>query len=92
LLGRRFFLVALLPFGVRHAVNLLAGIVEADFYVEVVGRGLVSLGQAVAAEAGQVHQVDVLRVGATTQVLDQTAKGGSFEFGAFLIVHWDVSA
>ena len=52
-----------------------------------VGGGLVPLGQAVAAEAREVHQVDVLHVLAAVQVGDQPAKGGGFKFQALLIGH-----
>ena len=45
----------------------------------------VPVRQAVAAEAGEVHQVDVLDVAAFAQVLDQPAEGGGFEL-AFLLL------
>jgi hypothetical protein len=39
-----------------------------------------------AAEAGQVHQVDILHVWMGAQVLDQAAVDGGFEFRAGLLV------
>lgn len=80
----RFFLVLGFPLGIGHAVDLFAGLVIADFHPEVVGGGLVPLGQAVAAETGEVHQVDVLHVLAGLQMMDQGAEGGGFEFQALL--------
>ena len=41
-----------------------------------------SCPRTVAAEAGQVHQVDVLYVGALAQVRNQAAEGGRFDFSA----------
>lgn len=38
--------------------------------------------EAVAAEPGEVHQIDVLHVGAFAQVLDQPAEGGRLQLGA----------
>jgi len=41
-----------------------------------VGGVLEPVGQAVAAEAGQIHQIDVLDVGARPQMLDQAPESG----------------
>src|SRR5450830_604422 len=87
LFGAGFLLVLGFPLGVRHAVNHFAGVVEADLDLAFVGSGLVPLGQAVAAETREVHQVDVLHVLAAVQVGDQSAEGGGFKFQALLIVH-----
>jgi len=74
LLGRGFGLVARLPRLVGHAVDDLTRRVVAQVVaVRLRGRG-VPLGQAVPAKAGQVHQVDVLDVGALLQVGDQVAE------------------
>ena len=43
--------------------------------------------QAVTAEAGQVHHVDVLHVGARAQMRHQAPESGSFQFGAGFLVH-----
>ncbi|WP_408858560.1 hypothetical protein [Acidiphilium sp. PA] len=43
-------------------------------------------GEAVAAEPGEVHQVDILYVGPLAQMRDEAAKGGGFERGAGCIV------
>src|SRR5947209_19575395 len=60
-----------LPGLVGHAVDRLAALVLADPNALGVGLFLHPVRQAVAAEAGQVHQVDVLDVGAGAQMLDQ---------------------
>src|ERR1043165_602593 len=64
--GRGFLLVLRLPFVVRHAVHALAALVLAQRHALGVGRILHPVRQAVAAEAGEIHQVDVLHVGART--------------------------
>ena len=43
--------------------------------------------QAVTTEAGQIHQIDVLHVGACLQMLHQATKGGGFGFDTGLFVH-----
>src|SRR3546814_10369353 len=68
LFGAGFLLVLGFPLGVRHAVNHFAGIIEADLDLAFIGSCLVPLGQAVAAEAGEVHQVDVLHILAAVQM------------------------
>nr|BFE94280.1 hypothetical protein GCM10020185_48160 [Pseudomonas brassicacearum subsp. brassicacearum] len=85
--GAGFFLVLGFPLGVRHSVDHFAGVVEADLDLAFIGGGLVPLGQAVAAEAGEVHQVDVLHILAAVQVGNQPTESGGFEFEALLVVH-----
>src|SRR5438132_13196906 len=70
LLGGCFLLVLLAPFVIRHAVDDLARLGVAERDALLVGRGAVPFRQAVAAEAGEVHQVDVLYVGALAQLRD----------------------
>src|SRR3954466_936423 len=74
-----------LPGLIGHAVDRLAALVLADPDALGVGLFLHPVRQAVAAEAGQVHQVDVLDVGAPAQVLDQAPENGGFEFGFGLV-------
>ena len=87
LLRGRFGLIFSLPLGVGHAVDRFAGFVHAQLDVHVIGCGLVPFGQAVAAETGQRHQVDVLHILATAQVADQVAEGRSFQFKTLLLGH-----
>src|SRR5262245_66211723 len=87
LIARSFLLVLGLPLVVRHAVDDLArgGIGDLD---ALLARLLaIPARQAVAAEAGEIHQVDVLHVRALLQVRDQAAEGGGLEFGLGLVVH-----
>src|SRR5471032_2353288 len=87
LLRASLLLVLGFPLAVRHAVNHFTGSVEAQVDLLFIGSGLVPLRQAVTAETGEVHQVDVLHILAAVQVRDQSTKGGGFKFEAFLIGH-----
>src|SRR5204862_1330975 len=92
LLGARLLLVLLAPFVIGHAVDDLArlGIAERDALL--LGRGAVPFRQAVAAEAGEVHQIDILYIGAFAQMRDQRAERGRFELGAGLVFHLPTSS
>src|SRR5580700_502279 len=87
LIGGRFVLMLGAPFVVGHAVDDLAAFVLGHRQAFGVGRVLHPVGQAVAAEAGQIHQVDVLHVGAGAQVLDQPAVDGGFKLGLVVGSH-----
>src|SRR5690242_19212582 len=87
LVARGFLLVLGLPLVVRHPVNDLAGLRIGHLDALLARLLAVPARQAVAAEAGEIHQVDVLHVGALLQVRDQAAEGGSLEFGLGLVVH-----
>src|SRR5687767_10691728 len=71
---RGFLLVFLLPFGIGHAVDDLARL----FLGEIDARGgrrlAIPVRQAVAAKAGEVHQVDVLDICPEPQMLEQAPK------------------
>src|SRR6476646_3362367 len=92
LLGARFLLVLFAPFVIGHAVDDLArlGIAERDALL--LGRGAIPFRQAVAAEAGEVHQIDVLHIGALAQMRDEGAERRRFELGAGLVVHLPTSS
>src|SRR5262245_27263386 len=92
LVGRRLFLILRLPFLERHAVHGLAALVLRHCHALGVGGILHPVRQAVAAEAGEVHQVDVLHVGARAQMLEQAPERGGFELRAGLVVHGVFSA
>src|ERR1051325_6517297 len=87
LLGRGVLLMLRLPLLERLAVDDLAALVLGHRDALGVGRVLHPVRQAIPAEAGEVHHVDVLHVGAAAQVLDQAAVDGGFELGAGLVVH-----
>src|SRR5262249_751135 len=80
-------LVFRLPLLERHAVDRLAALVLGEWHALGVGRVLHPVREAVAAEAGEIHHVDVLHVGARAQMLEQAPERSSFELGAGLIVH-----
>src|SRR4051794_27416308 len=85
--GRSLFLVLHLPLLIRHAVDDLAALVLAQRETLGVGGFLHPVAEAIAAEARKVHQIDVLHVGARTQMLDQTAEHRGFELGLGLGVN-----
>src|ERR1041385_1889627 len=87
LIARGFFLVLGLPLVVRHAVDDLARLGIGNLDALLARLLAIPARQAVAAEAGQVHQVDVLHVGALLKMGDQTAEAGGLEFGLGLVVH-----
>src|SRR5713226_8334257 len=87
LVARSILLVLGLPLLVRHAVDDFAGLGVGDLDAARAGFFAVPARQAIAAEAGEVHQVEVLHIRAFLQMRDQPAKGGGFEFGAGLVVH-----
>src|SRR6266550_2123600 len=51
-----------------------------------VGGVLEPIGQAIAAEAREIHQVDILDVGPRSEVLDQAPEGRGFEFRSGLFI------
>src|SRR5688572_20007399 len=80
-------LVLLLPLGVRHAVNGFARLFVAQVDTAFERGRTVPLGQAVAAEAREVHHVDVLHVRALAKMLEQAPERRSFDFGSRPVVH-----
>ncbi len=83
---RGFALVLRLPGLVGHAVDRLAAFVLGQRNALFIGRILEPVGQAIAAEPGQIHQVDVLDVGPVTQMPNQTPEYGSFQFCSGFVV------
>jgi len=79
LLLRGGALVQGLPLGICHAVNDFAGIWIGDGNALIGGGLAIPAAEAIAAETGEIHQIDILGVGAFAQVLHQAAKGGGFE-------------
>src|ERR1700751_4843088 len=80
--GLGFFLPGL----IGDAVDRPAALVLAHGNALCVGGVLHPVGQAVAAEAGEIHQVDVLDIGPFTQMVDETPEGGGFDFGSGFVV------
>src|SRR5690606_33438586 len=82
LLGCRLALVLRLPLGIGHAIDQFAGIVLAERNAFGLGSLAVPVRQAVAAEAREVHQVDVLHVGAIAQMFHEPAESSGLEIAA----------
>ncbi|EGE55978.1 hypothetical protein RHECNPAF_77009 [Rhizobium etli CNPAF512] len=81
LLHRRgLVLVEIFPVLVRHAVDHFARFVLRHRNALGFGSFAVPVRQAVAAEAGEIHQIDVLHVAALLKMRDEAAEGGGFEF------------
>src|SRR5690606_21436906 len=87
LLGARLFLMLRFPLIIRHAVHDLARLRVCQRLAGLLRRLAIPARQAIAAEAGQIHHVDVLHIRPLAQMLDQAAEGGGFEFRAGLVVH-----
>src|SRR4051812_5169424 len=67
LVGAGFLLVLRLPLVIGHAVDGFAALVLAERNTFCVGSVLQPVRQAVAAEAREIHQVDVLHISARAQ-------------------------
>jgi hypothetical protein len=87
LLGGRLGLVFLAPIFKGHAVHNLTGFWLGDFGPLFGGGFLIPAAEAVPAEAGQVHQVDVLYIGAAAQMVAQAAEDGRFDLGYIELGH-----
>ena len=83
-------LVLGLPVFVTHAVDVFARVGARKLHAPGLGGILVPVGQAVPAKARQVHQVQVLHIGALAQMLHQPPEGGGFQFrlGFRVGLHW----
>src|SRR5579871_2358131 len=86
LLRRRLSLIGRLPGLVRHAVDGFAAFVLAHRRTLGVGLFLEPVGEAVAAEARHIHQIDILNIGAGTQMLDQTPEYRGLKFCSGFVV------
>src|SRR5258705_1798528 len=86
LLGTGRPLICRLPGLVGHAVDGLAALVlghRSAFGVRLV---LEPVRQAVAAEAREVHQIDVLDIGAAAQMFDEAPEHRGFKFRSGFVV------
>lgn len=64
----------------RHAVEGFPRSHFVDFDAAFGGGFLIPAAEAVPAEAGEVHHVDILHIRAPLQVVAQGAESGGFEF------------
>ena len=86
LFRRRFFLMSGFPGPERLAVDALARRVLVDVDAARLGSFAVPVGEAIATEAREYHQIDVLHVAALVQMFEQAPERGGFELD-FLIAH-----
>ena len=87
LFGGRLGLVFVAPVLVGHAVDDLAALGLADLDPLLGGGLLIPAAEAVPAEAGQVHHVDVLHIAAVAQVVAQAAEHGRLDLGHVKLGH-----
>ena len=87
LFGTGGALMRRLPGLVGHAVDGLAALVLAHRGARGVGFVLEPIGQAVAAEAREIHQIDVLDIAAGAQMFDQAPEYRGFKFCSGFVVH-----
>src|SRR6185437_1594370 len=88
--GNRFLVVLLVlcfPLFIRHAINHLARRRIGDRQAALLCRLAIPAREAIAAEAGEVHQVEVLHVGAFAQMLHQAAESRRLKLGLRLLIH-----
>lgn len=88
LLGGRRRLEAVFPFLIRHAINRLQSIRIGEFvHAQFLGSRMVPFGQAIAAEIGDDHELDVLHLGMRAEMIHQPAEYRGLEFGTLGFVH-----
>src|SRR5262245_25575628 len=87
LLRTRLLLMLRLPLLVGHAVDNLPRLGIRQLQAALLRGFPVPARQAVAAEAREIHEVEILHVRALAQMLHEAAEGGGFQFGAGLVVH-----
>jgi hypothetical protein len=83
---RGLALVLRLPCFIRHAIDRLTALVLGQGNAFFVGGILKPVRQAVAAKARKIHQVDILHIGAASQMLHKTAKHGCLQFRLSFVV------
>src|SRR5260370_9790062 len=89
-LGGSLLLYVRRPFVIGHAIDDLPRFGIGQRKAAIFGFGAIPFRQAVAAKAGQVHQIDVLNIGSFAQMFHEPAEGCGLEFGAGLVVHRDL--
>src|SRR5579885_2183465 len=82
-----FLLILRLPGGVRHAVDDLARLLLGELDPFGLGGLLVPVREAVPAEAGKLHEVDVLHVAPLAEMRNEPPEGFGLELCACLFVH-----
>src|SRR6516162_7707753 len=87
LLRARFLLIFRPPFVVRHAIDDLPRLRVRQRDVALLGLLAIPPRQAIAAKAGQVHQIDVLDIGPLLEMRNEAPECSGFELDASVVVH-----
>ncbi len=82
-----FCLIFLFPFIIGHAVNHFPCLWLLHCNSLVASRLLISVGQTVAAKSRQVHQINILNIISVSQMGNQSAKSGCFQFSFCFLIH-----
>ena len=81
LLCSGWWLVFILPLAVGHAIDNLPRLLVVHWDISFLRGGGIPLAQAVAAEIGKNHKVDILDLLMIVQMLQQAAEGSGLNFG-----------
>src|SRR6478672_9316086 len=86
LLLRSLFMVLGLPLLVRHAVDQLAALIIRHWDMPFVSCVLHPIREAIAAEADEINQVDILHSGTRAQMSKEASELCSLELGPGLFI------
>ena len=75
LLWRRVLLVFLFPFLEGHAVDQGASMILRYRSSGILRRFGVPVGEAVSAETGKIHEIDILNIASLGEMLEKPPKG-----------------
>ena len=87
LLGGRFRLINAFPFRERHAVDTFACLIVIEGDVSFPSGSEIPFGKTIPAETSEIHEINILHVGAALQVFYQATKSGGFNFITSLVIH-----
>src|SRR6516162_6693804 len=90
LLSRSFLLMFRAPLIIRHAIDDLARLRVRQRDAALLRFLVIPPRKAIPAEAGQVHQIDVLDIGPLAEMFDEAPECRGLELGAGLVVHRDL--
>ena len=82
-------MIAVFPFFERYAVDAFACLVVIKGDVSFPSGCEIPFGETVPAESSEIHEINILHVGAALQVFYQATKSGGFNFDTSLVIHED---
>jgi hypothetical protein len=87
-------LMLFFPDFVRHAIDLLAGLRPWKINTLFTGGIFEPVCQTIAAESGQIHEIDILHIAALAQMANEPSEHCGFKFNLRFIVngHFDNSS